>query len=216
MYRKFCGEAPHIILPSSPPHLKHLLFHFWLQKENCLVGNLAVLGNVASLTAVVARLGELVGSLVTVLGDVAALTARVTLHGVGLAVLGKVVRAATLVAQSGLTAGSGLSLSWLGGSGWSSSLVFGALSGDVAKFGAVVTLGTLRAVGAVALHVTNVTAGVTLLSVSGFWLRAGRRLVAGLATVVAQSLGLLAVVSNVAGLAALVTGFREHFVLEVV
>lgn len=162
----------------------------------------------AGLATVVTRLGHLVGGRVTVLGDVAVLAARVTLDGAGLTVLGKVVRATALVAHGALgELGRKLLVSWRNRGG---TLVLWALSGDVAELGTVVTLGALGAVWAVTSDVTNVTAQVALLGVRGLWLRASRRLVAGLATVVAQSFFLLTVVGNVAGLTALVTGSWEH------
>lgn len=163
----------------------------------------------AGLAAVVTGLGGLVGGQGALLGDVAGLAARVALHCARLAVLGKVVGATALVA------GGALSRAELGSSGcWSQSrragLVLRTLSGDVAKLGAVVALGALGRVRAVALDVADVAARVTLLGSSGLWLWAGRGLVAGLTTVVAQSLGLLTVVGDVAGFSALVTGSWEH------
>lgn len=235
-------KAPHIRFSHLPRFTRkkniNILSYFFFSEQACekpkttasfffffgvvgLVGNLTVLGDVASLTAIVTSLGELVGGLVTVLRDMTVLATGVTLHGTGLAVLGKVVRATTLVARGALGTETGLSgrrgtsrgTSLSGSSSRSSTgggLVLWALSRDVAELGTVVTLGTLGTVRAVALNVTNVTTGVTLLRSSGLWLRTSRGLVARLTAVVAQSFGLLAVVSDVAGLAALVTGFREH------
>lgn len=163
----------------------------------------------AGLATLVARLGELVGSLVAVLGNVAGLAARVALDGASLAVLGKVVRAATLVTRGVLAVESAAGSSWR--SRGRGRVGLRALSGDVTKLRARVALGALGSVGAVALDVSNITTGVALLGSGGFWFWASTRLVAGLATVVAQSLGLLAVVGNVAGFSALVTGSWEHF-----
>lgn len=167
----------------------------------------------SSLTAVVTSLGQLVGSLATVLGDVAVLSARVTLDGASLAVLGKVVWSTTLVAHGAL----GSELSTLSGS-WStwrssSRFVLRTVSRDVAEFGTAVTLGALGRVWAVALDVANISTQVTLLGSSGLWLRASGRFVTCLATVVTQSFLLLAVVGNVAGFTAFVTRSGEHFVV---
>lgn len=159
----------------------------------------------AGLTTLVAGLGKLVSGQVAVLGNVASLTARVTLDRAGLAVLGKVVRTATLVTGGGLTLVSARS-SW----SWS-RLSLWALSGDVAKLGTSVTLGALSSVRAVTLNVTNVTARVTLLGSGGLWFRTSTGLVTRLAAVVAQSLLLLAVVGDVAGFTAFVTSSWEHF-----
>lgn len=167
-----------------------------------------VLGNVAGLAAVVTGLGHLVGSKRALLGDVAALAARVALDRTRLAVLGKVVRTAALVTGGALGELAQLLVSRRS---WSSTLVLRALSRDVAELRAVVALGALGAVWAVASDVANVTAQVALLGLGGLWLRARRRLVAGLATVVAQSLLLLAVVGDVAGLTTFVTRSWEHF-----
>lgn len=178
------------------------------KQQSGLGSSLAVLGNVAGLTTVVTGLGHLVGGRVTVLGNVAVLAAGVALDGTGLTVLGKVVGATALVAHGALgELGWELLVSWRSRS---STLVLWALSGDVAELRAVVALGALGAVWAVASDVANVSTQVALLGVRGLWLRARRRLVAGLATVVAQSFFLLTVVGNVAGLTALVTGSWEH------
>lgn len=182
------------------------------QVKSRLVGSVAVLGNVTRLTAVVTSLVQLVRGKGALLGDVAVLSARVALHGASLAVLGEVVGATALVAHGTLGTELTTGLSWGRGgrrSSWG-RLVLRAVSGDVAKLGTVVALGTLSRVGAVALHVANVTAQVALLGGRGLWLGTSRRLVAGLATVVAQSLLLLTVVSDVAGLTALVTRSGEH------
>lgn len=161
----------------------------------------------AGLAALVTGLGELVGGHVAVLGDVASLTARVTLDRASLAVLGKVVWTTALVTGGTLARESAATSSW-----WSSRRVsLWALSGDVAKLGTSVTLGSLGSVRAVTLNVANVTARVTLLGGGGLWLRASTRLVTWLATVVAQSFLLLTVVGDVAGLTAFVTSSWEHF-----
>lgn len=170
-----------------------------------------VLGDVAGLATVVTSLGGLVSGQVAVLGDVAALTARVALHSTGLAVLGKVVGATALVAGGTLGRAAKLASSWSWRQSGRPRLVLRTLSRDVAKLRAVVALGTLGAVWAVALDVTDITTRVTLLAGGRFWLGTSGGFVAGLATVVAQSLGLLAVVCDVAGLAALVTRSWEHF-----
>lgn len=160
----------------------------------------------AGLATLVAGFGELVGGLVAVLGNVAGLAARVTLDGASLAVLGKVVRTATLVTGGTLTLESAASSSW----SWS-RLRLWAVSGNVAKLGTSVTLGALRSVRALTLDVTNVSTRVALLGSGGFWLRTSTRLVTWLAAVVAQSLLLLAVIGDVAGFSAFVTSSWEHF-----
>lgn len=173
-------------------------------KTACLSNGHTVLGNVSRLATRVARLGQLVGRCRAFLGNMAALAARVALHSVGLAVLGEVVGATALVARGALAVESGLSY-WR----WN-TLVLRTVARNVAKLEAVVALGALGTVGAVALHVAHVATGVALLRVGGLWLGAGTGLVAGLATVVAQTLGLLTVVGDVAGFTALVTGSGEH------
>lgn len=163
-----------------------------------------MLGNVSRLATRVARLGHPVGRCRAVLGNMAALAARVALHSVGLTVFGEVIGATALVARGALAVESGLSCwRWI-------TLVLGTVARDVAKLKAVVALGALGTVGAFALHVAHVATGVALLRVSGLWLGAGTGLVAGLATVVAQTLGLLTVVGDVTGFTALVTGSGEH------
>lgn len=176
-----------------------------------LVHRNTVLRDVASLTTLVASLGKLVGGQVALLGDVASLTARVTLDRASLAILGKVVWTAALVTGGGFTRESGGSSWWSRRSRSRPSLR--TLSGDVTKFRTSVTLGALRSVRAVALDVADITAGVALLRSSGLWLWASARLVAWLATVVAQSFLLLAVVSNVTGLTAFVTSSWKHFLI---
>lgn len=158
----------------------------------------------ASLATVVTSLGHLVGGKSTLLGDVATLTARVAFDSTSLTVLGEVVWSAALVAHGTLGATELAAFSWWSASGCC-AFVLWTLSGDVAKLGAVVALGALGAVWTVALDVANVSTQVALLGGGRLWLRTSRRLVAGLATVVAQSVGLLAVVGDVAGFTALVT-----------
>lgn len=136
----------------------------------------------ASLTAAVTSLGNLISWNTTVLGDVATLTTRVTLDGASLAILGKVVWSTALVARRTLvvTAETWLSLrssaSRSGGGG--STLVLWTLTGNVAELGAVVTFGALGRVWTVTLDVANVSTRVALLRVGGFWFWASRRLVA--------------------------------------
>lgn len=205
LYRNFCGDNAHL-LPQHPP-----ISQPNIQTSTHLVDRNTVLGDVARLAAVVTSLGKLVSGKVTVLRNVSALTARVTLNGTSLAVLGEMVGATALVAHGTLGATKLTTSSWRRRCWSSSTFVLWAVSGDVTKFGAVVALGALGAVRAVALDVTNVTTQVTLLRSSRLWLRARRRLVTRLTTVVAQSFSLLAVVGDVAGLSALVTRSWEHF-----
>lgn len=200
MYRFFSGDLAHLlpILPS------------FKQSSTHLVDRNTVLGNVAGLATVVASLGHLVGGKSALLGDVATLTAGVALDSASLAVLGEVVWATALVAHSALGAAKLTASSW----SWSrrcTALVLWALSRDVAKLRAVVALRALSAVWTVALDVADVSTQVALLGGGGLWLWTSGRLVAGLATVVAQSLSLLTVVGDVAGFTALVTGSWEHF-----
>lgn len=170
----------------------------------------AVLGNVACLAAVVTSLGGLGvqgGCTGALLRDVAALSARVTLDAVGLAVFGKVVGATALVTDGRLSCRWSLS-SW--GCAGGAVFVLWAFSADVPELRTIVALGSLSTVWAVSLNVADFATRVALLAHGGLWLGASSGLVTCLATVVAQSLSLLAVLGNVADFSAFVTGSLEH------
>lgn len=170
----------------------------------------------AGVAAVVTRLGAEVlpaSSQAALLQDVAVLAAGVALDDARLAVTGKVVGAAALVAGGTARTGPGSSTGGtgtLGTSGNGGTAVGGAVLQDVAELAAVVALQPLSLSGAVQLDVADVTTRVALLGGGLLGLGAVAGLVAGLAAVVAQSLLLGAVVGQVADLTTLVTRSREH------
>ena len=170
----------------------------------------------AGVAAVVTRLGAEVlpaSSQAALLQDVAVLAAGIALDDARLAVTGKVVGPTALVAGGAARAGPRSSTGGtgtLGTRGNGGTAVGGAVLQDVAELAAVVALQPLGLSGAVQLDVADVTTRVALLGGGLLGLGAVARLVAGLAAVVAQSLLLGAVVSQVADLTTLVTRSREH------
>lgn len=188
----------------------------------------------ASLTTLVAGLASSVqraavrGSAVT--GDVTKLATSVALHGLSLAVAGKVVRSAALVAGSGTgaaadeatTATISAETTTAGGYGTATAHVgasrVGASASQMTNLTAVVatTAGastTQTKGGAVSLDMAESLAVVALLSLGGAGKGAAVGLVAGLLAVVAEALSRradLGVVANVATFVAGTARERRH------
>jgi len=184
----------------------------------------AVTRDVTSLAALVARLanrveGAAVGSS-AVARDVAELAASVALHGLRLAVAGKVVGSAALVAagralRSGVEGRAGK----LGEStavdgaatGNDSTMGVGASANEVTGLAALVASTSRRGTAkaecrAVGLNVAEALAVVALLRVGAARERAIARLVVGLLAVVAEAMGRGAGLGVVAQLTTLVAG----------
>jgi hypothetical protein len=186
----------------------------------------AVAGDVASLTAAVARLTSRVertavrGRAVT--GDMAELAAGVALHGLSLTIAGKVVGASTFVAGGRTRATSEAAPeateTATGSSGATAHGRARAVAGEMASHTAAVAAaagaGTAQAQsGAVGLDVAEALAVVALLGLGSPGVRAGVALVARLLAVVAKTLTAgadLGVVANVAALVARTTGEGRH------
>jgi hypothetical protein len=190
----------------------------------------AVAGNVASLTASVAGLAgsvewAAVGSC-AIAGDVTELATSVALHGLSLAIAGKVVGTTALVA-SGRTrtareATTAITASKSAAAHRSTTAHgtdrVGASTSEVTGLAAVVapSAGTSAAQAqgrAISLDVAKTLAVVALLSLSGARQRAAVGLVAGLLAVVAKTLSGRAhfsVVANIAALVARASGERRH------
>lgn len=168
-----------------------------------LVG--AVARDVAGLAALVAGLagsveGTAVGSS-AIAGDVTELAAGVALHGLSLAVAGKVVRATALVAGSGASTASKATTSETAEAATANGSTAGDASGRVGASAHVVTglaavvaaagrTGTADAEGrAVSLDVAETLAVVALLGLGATRKRAFAGLVVGLLAVVAESVG---------------------------
>jgi hypothetical protein len=181
---------------------------------------------VASLAALVASLSGSVERATTgggaVAGDVSQLAASVALHGLGLAIAGKVVRSSAFVAGSGAgTAGkataageaTGISTTSHGRTATKSSGAnrVGARASKVTGLAAVVATtagaGPAQAKSrAVGLDMAKSLAVVALLSLGGTGKRTAVGLVAGLLAVVAEPLRRGANLGIVANVATLVAG----------
>lgn len=195
----------------------------------------AVAGNVAGLTTLVASLsgrvqGTAIGSR-AVARDVTELAASIALHGLSLAITGKVIRSTTLIARSraratnkSTPAASKSSITTTARTNWAATAHVDtsgvrASASQVAWLTAVVaatTSGTATAqtkCWAVGLDMAKTLAVVALLGLGGARKRAAVGLVAGLLAVVAKTFGRRADLSIVAYIAALVaraTGERRH------
>jgi hypothetical protein len=186
----------------------------------------AVAGDVASLTAAVARLTSRVertavrGSAVT--GDMAELAAGVALHGLSLTIAGKVVGASTFVAGGRTRATSEAAPeateTATGSSGAAAHGRARAVAGEMASHTAAVAAaagaGTAQAQsGAVGLDVAEALAVVALLGLGSAGMGASVGLVARLLAVVAEPLrrrAHLSIVADVAALEARAARERRH------